>query len=135
MFFAHENMKKPASKVAKPAQIQPKSQFLIHKNLPPRDFSLMTLCLNKTFRKLGKLFPIPFTGLADAWFLNWVFNTALLQQSVNKNEKSDQNIYHCFSHNSLFKLQQQQKTFWSYLVTSFWSPTDVTKWAYVDCLK
>ena len=43
MFFAHENMKKPASKVAKPAQIQPKSQFLFHKNLPPRNFSIMTL--------------------------------------------------------------------------------------------
>mgnify|MGYP007042683875 CR=1 FL=1 len=42
-FFAHENMKKPALKVAEPAQIQPKSQFLFHKNLPPRDFSLMTL--------------------------------------------------------------------------------------------
>ena len=41
--FAHENMKKPASKVAEPAQIQPKSQFLFHKYLPPRDFSLMTL--------------------------------------------------------------------------------------------
>ena len=41
--FAHENMKKLASKVAEPAQIQPKSQFLFHKNLPPRDFSLMTL--------------------------------------------------------------------------------------------
>ena len=36
-------MKKAASKVAEPAQIQPKSQFLFHKNLPPRDFSLMTL--------------------------------------------------------------------------------------------
>ena len=36
-------MKKTASKVAQPAQIQPKSQFLFHKNLPPRDFSLMTL--------------------------------------------------------------------------------------------
>ena len=47
MFFAHENMKKPASKVAEPAQIQPKSQFLFHKNLPPRDFSLMTLCKTK----------------------------------------------------------------------------------------
>ena len=42
-FFAHENMKKPASKVAELAQIQPKSQFLFHKNLPPRDFSKMTL--------------------------------------------------------------------------------------------
>ena len=41
--FAHENMKKPATKVAKPARIQPKSQFLFHKNLPPRDFSVMTL--------------------------------------------------------------------------------------------
>ena len=44
-FFAHENMKKPASKVAEPAHIQLKSQFLFHKNLPPRDFSLMTLSL------------------------------------------------------------------------------------------
>ena len=42
-YFAHENMKKPASKVAEPAQIQPESQFLFHKNLPPRDFSIMTL--------------------------------------------------------------------------------------------
>ena len=25
------------------AQIQPKPQFLFHKNLPPRDFSIMTL--------------------------------------------------------------------------------------------
>ena len=38
-FSAHENMKNPASKVAKPAQIQPKPQFLFHKNLPPQDFS------------------------------------------------------------------------------------------------
>ena len=44
IFLAHENMKKPPSKVAKPAQIQPKSQFLFHKNLPPRDFSIMTAC-------------------------------------------------------------------------------------------
>ena len=43
IFFAHENMKKTASKVAEPAQIQPKSQFLFHKNLPPQDFSMMTL--------------------------------------------------------------------------------------------
>ena len=43
LFVAHENMKKPASKVAKLAQIQPKSQFLFHKNLPLRDFSIMTL--------------------------------------------------------------------------------------------
>ena len=47
-FFAHENMKKAASKVAKPAQIQPKSQFLFHKNLPPRDFSIMTLVARVT---------------------------------------------------------------------------------------
>ena len=43
LFFAHENMKNPTSKVAKPAQIQPKSQFLFHKNPPPRDFSIITL--------------------------------------------------------------------------------------------
>ena len=35
--FAHEDMKKPASKLAEPAKIQ------FHKNLPPQDFSLMTL--------------------------------------------------------------------------------------------
>ena len=51
--FAHENMKKPASKVAKPAQIQPKSQFLFHKNLPPRDFSIMTLGIKRG--KLAKI--------------------------------------------------------------------------------
>ena len=36
-------MRKPASKVAELAQIQPKSEFLFHKNLPPREFSIMTL--------------------------------------------------------------------------------------------
>ena len=41
--FAHVNMKKTASKVVKLAQNQPKSQFLFHKNLPARDFSIMTL--------------------------------------------------------------------------------------------
>ena len=54
-------MKKPASKVAEPAQIQPKSQFLLHKNLPPRDFSLMTLsasasdifCCVNVFKKVS----------------------------------------------------------------------------------
>ena len=40
-FFAHENMKKPASKVDKPAQIQPKSQFMFHKNLPPATTGLL----------------------------------------------------------------------------------------------
>ena len=44
-FFAHENMKKPTSKVAEPAQIQPKSQYLFHKTLPPQDFSITTLGL------------------------------------------------------------------------------------------
>merc|ERR1711894_163891 len=48
-------MKKPASKVAEPAaQIQPKSQFLFHKNLPPRDFSLMTLVLNSKTKNISK---------------------------------------------------------------------------------
>ena len=50
--FAHENMKKLASKVAKPAQIQPKSQLLFHKNLPPRDFSIMTLAKLKQLHVL-----------------------------------------------------------------------------------
>ena len=54
IFFAPENMKKPPSKVAhnrlrpffqycQTAQIKPKSQFLFHENLPPWDFSIMTL--------------------------------------------------------------------------------------------
>ena len=55
-FFAHENMKKPASKVAEPAQIQPKSQFLFHKNLPPRDFSIMTLVRTRDYKDTFKLF-------------------------------------------------------------------------------
>ena len=44
-------MRKLASKVAEPAQIQPKSQFLFHKNLPPRDFSLITLHKMMTWTK------------------------------------------------------------------------------------
>ena len=55
--FAHENMKKPPSKVAhnwpnfffstycEPAQNQPKSHILFHKNGPLRDFYVMTLAL------------------------------------------------------------------------------------------
>ena len=39
-FFSHENMKKPTGQ---PAQNQPKSQFLFHENLPPRDLPIMTL--------------------------------------------------------------------------------------------
>ena len=46
---APENMKKHLKTWAffhycQLAQIQPKSQLLFHKNLPPRDFSIMTLC-------------------------------------------------------------------------------------------
>ena len=44
-------MKKLASKVAEPAKIQPKSQFLFHKNLPPRDFSIMTLKATRKVRR------------------------------------------------------------------------------------
>ena len=58
-FFAHENMKKLASKVAEPAQNQRKSQLLFHKNLPQRDFSIMTLALSKwdqAYQKLQSLF-------------------------------------------------------------------------------
>ena len=53
IFFAHENMRKPASKVAEPAKIQPKFQFLFHKNLPPLDFSLMTLVTSHSELKTG----------------------------------------------------------------------------------
>ena len=52
--FAHENMKNLPSKVAyfmaqfffqycQPAQKQPKSQFLFHKNCSPRDLCILTL--------------------------------------------------------------------------------------------
>ena len=50
-FLAPENIKKPPSKVAhnrpRPfffnAANWPKSQFLFHNNLPPQDFSILTL--------------------------------------------------------------------------------------------
>ena len=48
VFKKNENMKK----FAKPAQIQPKSQLLFHKNLPPRDFSIMTLAKLKQLHVL-----------------------------------------------------------------------------------
>ena len=48
-------MKKLASKVAEPAQIQPKSKFLFHENLPPRDLSIMTLICAMQQGKKGKL--------------------------------------------------------------------------------
>jgi hypothetical protein len=54
--FAYENMKKLALKVAEPAQIQPKSQFLFHKNLPPRDFSIMTLSISQQSLSAASLF-------------------------------------------------------------------------------
>ena len=59
--FPHKNMKKPASKVAEPAQIQPKSQFLLHKNLPPWDFSTMTLHVTG-FKVHCQVFAISFFG-------------------------------------------------------------------------
>ena len=50
-------MKKPASKVAKSAQIQPKSQFLFHKYPPPWDwdFFIMTLPSATPSKDLTKL--------------------------------------------------------------------------------
>jgi hypothetical protein len=74
-FFAHENMKKPASKAAKPAQIQPKSQFLFHKNLPPRNFSIITLyVVGKKLTKKG----CKKAKLKSCLFFNWpVFRHAI----------------------------------------------------------
>ena len=54
---------KPASKVAEMAQIQPKSQFLFHKNLPPRDFSIMTLHTPYTLLLSTPRFSYPPTAL------------------------------------------------------------------------
>ena len=54
-------MKKPASKVAEPAQIQPKSQFLFQKNLPPGDFSLTTLSPSDIRKKLSHHFLLHFS--------------------------------------------------------------------------
>ena len=55
IFFAHENMKKLASKVAhnqpnffsnaNRSKSSPNVRFQIHKNLPPQDFSIMTLLI------------------------------------------------------------------------------------------
>ena len=56
-FFAHKNMKKPASKIAhnwpkvifqycQPAQNQPKSHILFHKNGSLRDFYIMTALIS-----------------------------------------------------------------------------------------
>ena len=52
-FFALENMKKPLSESApiffqrcQPAQNQPKSNFLFHKNVSLHDFNVMTLILS-----------------------------------------------------------------------------------------
>ena len=63
------NMKKPASKVAEPAQIQPKSQFLFHKNLPPRDFSIMTLIALAFWRTIVRRFVIMY-HVSQAIFQN-----------------------------------------------------------------
>ena len=59
-----------------PAQIQPKSQFLFHKNLPPRDFSIMTLyalTVLITFRNV--LWP----KVAGLYFQNWLLWANLAQ--------------------------------------------------------
>ena len=59
IFLAHENTQKkhpqklliinpdPFFHYPQLAQIQPKSRFLFHKNLPPRGFSVMTLFVIK----------------------------------------------------------------------------------------
>ena len=58
-FFAHENMKKPPSKVVhnwhkfffqycQPAQNQPESQFLVHDNCSPYDLCIMTLLTKRS---------------------------------------------------------------------------------------
>ena len=99
IFFAHENMKKPASKVAEPAQIQPKSQFLFHKNLPPRDFSLMTLPVTEPSKPLIEqhdfdvktinfTLTTSFTVSICAWFLKCQFGS-LLQTRKKKHFKSN----------------------------------------------
>ena len=58
-------MKKLASKVAKPAQIQPKSQFLFHKNLPLRDFSIMTLTAGLQSIDCESTIPFPLSNCAE----------------------------------------------------------------------
>ena len=74
IFFAPENMKKTPSKVAhsrprlffqncQSTQIKPKPQFLFHKNLPPQDFSIMTLPDSIAWLFQNRLFsekPYPF---------------------------------------------------------------------------
>ena len=69
-------MKKPASKFAKLAQIQPKSQFLFSKNLPPRDFSIMTLA--KGLQSLPDL-----TWICDIAWTERIFYRPTRIQSVS----------------------------------------------------
>ena len=73
--FAHENLKKPALKVAKPAQIQHKSQFLFHKNLPPRDFSILSLpiSIQKCYKKWWDSFLVYQGAVDSANFKEFLF--------------------------------------------------------------
>ena len=95
IFFAHENMKKPASKVAKPAQIQPKSQFLFHKNLPPHDFSIMTLLsvswstfnITRNFSNFSMLKPF---SRENSTVLKIMFESAI---SISAEKNSSSTVY------------------------------------------
>ena len=72
-FFARDNMQNHPQKLliigpdpffqyCQLAQIQPKSKFLFHKNLPPLDFSIMTLPVNMSSSPSAKFLPGSFSN-------------------------------------------------------------------------
>ena len=73
-------------KVGHLAQIQPKCQFLFHKNLPPRDFSILTLVLYynspKTYWKVSKYFFLYFNFQHIAYRNFWILKF-LLTNCIN----------------------------------------------------
>ena len=116
-FFAHENMKKPASKVAKPAQIQAKSQFLFHKNLPSRDFSLMTLA-DSWSRRSKSLISSQIVSLHQTclevivFFASWTAKM-ILELSVPFSKKV-QIVYRLFLVNCYLWMKKQMSRIFGY---------------------
>ena len=73
---AHNRLKPFFFQYCQLAQIQPKSQFLFHKNLPQRDFSIMPLLTPwsrksvwKTYSRM-KNYPLLFPPFLTAWLWN-----------------------------------------------------------------
>ena len=84
-------MKKTASKVAKPAQIQPKSQFQFHKNLPTRDFSIMTL--TEGLQSINQMSYFGFFHMYDLEVSNFISKILELKEGNNQIEKLPPQFY------------------------------------------